>query len=101
MPEATGEMGTIYLLHFTSPFKHARHYMGWTDELTERMNAHRKGNGSNLIRHLIKSGLDFEIARTWIGDRNQERYFKNIHKRLSGLCPVCKGRPIATRRSRQ
>ena len=25
--------GTVYLLHFSEPYKHARHYTGWTEDL--------------------------------------------------------------------
>jgi hypothetical protein len=33
--------GTVYLLHFSAPYKHARHYTGWTDDLPGRLDQHR------------------------------------------------------------
>lgn len=33
-------MGTIYLLHFSKPYKHARHYIGYTDDLDKRLARH-------------------------------------------------------------
>jgi hypothetical protein len=26
-------MGVVYLVHFTQPYRHARHYTGWTADL--------------------------------------------------------------------
>ena len=33
-PAMTGQPGVIYMLHFHRPYKHARHYVGWTDDLS-------------------------------------------------------------------
>ena len=27
----------VYLLHFAAPYKHARHYVGWTQDLRARL----------------------------------------------------------------
>jgi predicted GIY-YIG superfamily endonuclease len=32
----------VYLLHFHVPYKHARHYLGSTDDLTKRLNQHKQ-----------------------------------------------------------
>lgn len=42
-------MGYIYLIHFVRPYKHAKHYLGWTQDLSARLTAHRTGNGSRLM----------------------------------------------------
>jgi len=34
-----GRPGTIYMLHFTAPCRHAQHYVGWTDNLPARLAA--------------------------------------------------------------
>jgi predicted GIY-YIG superfamily endonuclease len=39
---------SVYLLHFTEPYKHAAHYLGWTPELDARVNAHLHGKGARL-----------------------------------------------------
>lgn len=84
---APTNIGTIYLLHFDRPFKHARHYLGWTRDLDARLEAHANGTGANLMRHVTNEGIGFVLARTWEGDRNLERQFKsNGHARR---CPLC------------
>jgi len=81
-------MGTIYLIHFSKPYKHAKHYLGWTENLTKRIAKHRKGQGAKLLRVLKKEGIDFEVVRTWRGSRSDERKLKN-RKEAPRLCPVC------------
>ena len=29
--------GVVYLVHFTQPYRHARHYTGWTADLDSRL----------------------------------------------------------------
>jgi predicted GIY-YIG superfamily endonuclease len=83
-----GIPGTIYLLHFERPFGHARHYLGWAGNLDGRLWHHRRGTGANLMRKVREAGIDWQLARTWDGTRNDERRMKNRgHTRR---CPVCK-----------
>ena len=42
-------VGVIYLLHFERSYHHARHYLGYTDDLDGRLAAHRAGRGSPLV----------------------------------------------------
>lgn len=90
--------GTVYLLHFAEPFGHARHYLGWAGpgNLHARLAHHTAGTGANLLRHVAKAGIGWELARTWAGDRHTERRLKNWggHGRL---CPVCLGRAFPNR----
>jgi hypothetical protein len=37
MPTRTG---TVYLLHFDRPYRHARHYLGWAEDLDNRLAEH-------------------------------------------------------------
>lgn len=88
--------GTIYLIHFLAPFGHAKHYLGWTSNLEERLLAHECGSGSNLMRHVHNAGIGWVLARTWEGTRFDERRMKcNGHSRR---CPICRdearGKPI-------
>ena len=57
-------IGTIYVLHFDRTYKHARHYTGWTTDLTQRLNEHRQGHGARLITVITSSGIGFQLART-------------------------------------
>jgi predicted GIY-YIG superfamily endonuclease len=79
----------IYLLHFHSPLKHARHYLGSTDNLDERLAAHRKGQGARLMEVIAAAGIEFTLARTWEGGRTEERKLKR-RKEGPRLCPLCK-----------
>jgi hypothetical protein len=85
----------IYLVHFQRPFKHAKHYLGFTDlTLTARFARHcsnaKKRRGSALMNAIIQAGIKFKVVRTWEGDRTRERQLKtNGH---SVRCPICRGK---------
>lgn len=82
-------MGTIYLLHFTKPLRHAQHYLGWTAQAPEdRAVEHLTGRGTPLVRAVVNAGEGVELVRTWTGDRAFERELKNRHN-ARGLCPIC------------
>ena len=86
--------GTIYLLHFARRYRHAGHYLGWTSNLKARVARHFAGHGSRLMQVVMAAGIEVEVARTWPGDRNEERRLKNRGGK-SRLCPVCKkGAPL-------
>jgi len=80
----------VYLLHFDSPYFHARHYLGWTSlPLETRLDHHRTGHGARLLQVITEAGINFTLARTWEeGDRALERRLKNWHKSRQ-LCPIC------------
>jgi predicted GIY-YIG superfamily endonuclease len=80
--------GTIYLLHFSQPYKHAAHYIGFTTDLPARLDAHTKGTGARLLEVITAAGLSFSLARTWNGSRKTERSLKN-RKATPRLCPLC------------
>lgn len=80
--------GTIYLLHFSEPYKHAAHYMGFTQDLSARLAEHAGGTGARLLQVITEAGLSFSLARTWIGSRKTERSLKN-RKATPRLCPLC------------
>lgn len=81
----------IYLIHLDRPFHHAKHYLGYCEEGEEqrRLERHRKGDGSKLLRAVNAAGIPYSIVRTWPNaDRNQERRFKGHSS--TRLCPTCK-----------
>ena len=88
----TGVMGFVYVIHFAQPFQHARHYCGWTSNLDERIAHHQLGYGGLLMKAVTVAGIDWEIVRTWKGDRNFERKIKN-NGSLARVCPSCSTSP--------
>jgi len=83
-------VGTVYLLHFSRPFSHACHYLGWgKGDASARIAKHIAGKGSVLTRHAVAAGIKLTLVKTWKGDRNFERKLKNRHN-SKGLCPICK-----------
>ena len=93
----------VYLLCFDKKFRHAKHYIGFVQNmegLPKRLNHHKKGTGSRLMAAVAKAGIGFSVARTWPdGDRNFERKLKN-RKEASALCPHCKT-ALAERKKRR
>ena len=86
-------MSVIYLLHFEQPLAHARHYVGITDNLPERLEQHRKGvtRSARIMQVLAEQGIGFYLARVWKGDRNEERRLKRTGS-IPAYCPICCGR---------
>lgn len=84
----TGEAGIIYLIHFDRPYRHARHYLGWTTDLPSRLDAHRRGQGARLMAVITDAGIGWQLARTWNGPRTRERQLKQRGK--TRCCPVCR-----------
>jgi predicted GIY-YIG superfamily endonuclease len=69
-----------YLLHFSEPFGHARHYTGSTTRgVEERVAEHVAGQGANLTALAVQVGITLTLARTWDGDRAMETRLKYRH----------------------
>ena len=79
----------VYLIHFETNLKHARHYIGATDDVEARLKRHRKGAGANILRVCNDKGISYKVVRVWedkpIGF---ERRLKN-RKEAPALCPIC------------
>jgi hypothetical protein len=80
---------TVYLLHFDAPYKHAKHYLGYTADLDARLRDHRSGNGARLMAVIMDAGITFRVARLWKGGRDLERKLKNQKNAGARLCPLC------------
>jgi predicted GIY-YIG superfamily endonuclease len=95
-----GDAGTVYLIHLDEPYKHARHYTGWTTNLDARLEAHREGRGARLMEVVKAAGITWRLARTWPGGRERERAIKDRHE-APRLCPQCSPvpRPVSAGRS--
>jgi hypothetical protein len=83
---------TVYLLHFTEPYKHARHYLGTARDLPARLIEHRNGTGARLTQVIREAGIGFIVSRTWPGSYDLERLLKGRHSGVR-LCPLCNPRP--------
>jgi predicted GIY-YIG superfamily endonuclease len=90
-------MDTVYLLHFTRRYKHAGHYIGSTNALTTRLEAHKHGHGARLLEVVHAAGIAWVLARTWEGGRQRERQLKK-QGGASRCCPICKGKNQQERR---
>ena len=82
------------MLHFSEPYKHAKHYVGFATDLTHRLRHHRNGTGARLMQVVSEAGIDWIVATTWKGSRTDERVFKNRHN-TPRECPVCNGKVYA------
>src|SRR2546428_2800593 len=78
----------VYLIHLDTPLKHARHYLGFSEDLPERVKKHRTGQGAAFMRAISKQGINWHVSRIWDGDRTFERMLKDQHN-ASHLCPTC------------
>lgn len=88
-------MGDVYLLHFHRPLgskrHHARHYIGYADNIIERLALHRRGrSGVAIMRAVKQRRIGWHVARVWSdADRAFERKLKgNGH--YDRHCPTCK-----------
>jgi predicted GIY-YIG superfamily endonuclease len=86
--ERRARLGIVYLLHFDRPYRHARHYTGWTTDLDARLAAHIVGAGARLIQVIEQAGIGWTLARTWPGTRKTERALKR-QGGASRRCPLC------------
>jgi predicted GIY-YIG superfamily endonuclease len=83
----------VYLLHFETPYKHARHYLGWSGNVPNRVRTHKTGYGTGLTRAVHASGIEIVHVRTWpkMG-RFYEQYLRS-QKNNHLLCPICNPHP--------
>jgi predicted GIY-YIG superfamily endonuclease len=84
-------MALCYLIHLHKPYKHARHYLGYTRNLPTRIKLHTAGAGARLMEVVTNAGIQWEVVRTWHGGRDMERKLKR-RKNSPALCPLCKVR---------
>jgi predicted GIY-YIG superfamily endonuclease len=106
------QRGTIYLICFDRPFRHARHYLGWTTDLERRIKQHREINLDNLVKaqcdrgavlmaHVNSAGIGWRVARTW---ENETRKLESVIKRggyQARSCPECRKRYNETQQKRR
>jgi predicted GIY-YIG superfamily endonuclease len=83
---------SVYLLHFEKPIsdRHTcQHYLGYADDVTARVNAHRTNRGARLTAVANERGITYTVVKIWPdGDRTFERKLKN-QKNSRQFCPIC------------
>lgn len=80
----------VYLIHFSKKFGHARHYLGYTNDLKSRLHHHRNGTGSKLLKAVSAAGINWRIIRIW---ENEGVDFEQKIKRCGNstkYCPICR-----------
>ncbi len=81
----------IYILHFNSPYRHARHYAGYANDpetLRKRLWLHSNGKShARLMEVIHDAGIRYTLAVVIEGDRTLERRIKN--RGVSRVCPLC------------
>lgn len=83
-------LGMVYLLHFSAAIGgHARHYVGWTSDLTARLEVHRAGNGARLTRAAARLQIAMEVVASWPGTRSLEAKIKRQGNHCRH-CPICR-----------
>jgi predicted GIY-YIG superfamily endonuclease len=88
----TGPLGVVYMLHFHRPYRHARHYVGWTEDLLDRLDQHAAGRGARLVAVILQAGIGFTLVRVCEGTRRTERAIKNDGGAVR-FCPACTSHP--------
>lgn len=83
-----GRFDVVYLIHFDRPLCHAQHYLGWTNDLGQRLADHEAGRGARLMAVIAEVGITWCVARLWMGTRTLEKRLKTRHGPYR-LCPIC------------
>ena len=70
--------GIVYLLHFERCYRaRCRHYVGWTQDLENRIRKHREGTAKSVTtKRAYDQGIGFVVARTLVGSPELERQIK-------------------------
>ena len=82
--------GTVYLLCFHRPYYHARHYLGWTQDLPTRLATHTTGHGSRLMAAVTQTRIGWTLARTWVGMTRRDERRLHRQNNTPRLCPRCR-----------
>jgi predicted GIY-YIG superfamily endonuclease len=82
---------SVYILHLSPPLKHARHYVGFSEQVKKRFNHHLAGTGSRFTQVCREKGITLTLAVVIRhASREDERRIKTASRmRLRERCPVC------------
>lgn len=87
-------MASVYLIHLEKPFKHAKHYIGYTalESVEDRVKRHKNNSGSHFLSVCNYECIDYKVVRTW--NRMTIKDAKELERRIkkhssTPLCPIC------------
>lgn len=98
-------IGDVYLLHFSPPYKHAAHYLGFAEpgNLDKRIEEHRTKRGATLTKVAVLAGCALVLTRVWRDKtRRFERQLKKRpkvnghHISIVDICPLCRRKNLAS-----
>lgn len=76
---------SVYLIHFTRPLHHARHYLGSSKNAYRRFDQHCLGRGgAKIVDAALAVGIGLRLARVWPGGRQEERKAQEA-QRIAGV----------------
>jgi len=95
-----GLIGTVYLIHFSEPYKHARHYLGFTTDLEKRIRQHKEirinnldkeshERGAVLMAYVNSAGIEWEVIRIWEGVPLEKELRMKRSMHFPRVCPKC------------
>lgn len=103
---------SVYLIHLVPALAHARHYVGSTSNLTERMRCYQAANSDacSLIRAAHRAGHSWILAAVWSFETTQEALAFEYSFKKSGRgkhtrkavrhCPLCREATLTIERER-
>jgi len=84
----------VYVIHFGSPYKHAKHYTGIAKNPKERLKEHLTGSGSRLMDAVRKTAIPVVMYVLQEFDDFHEAHLREKQlkawKKASQYCPMCK-----------
>ena len=80
----------VYILHFDKKFKHAQHYVGYSENVLGRIEKHKTGNGARLMQVIHEHQIGFKVAVVFENrGRDFEHKIKGSHN-TKRFCPICR-----------
>lgn len=87
----------VYLIHLHGQIHHAKHYMGATNDLENRLSCHAAGKGSRLLEVAKAHGIKWVVVRLWLIPEKVSPFIveNRIKKQRNGMkfCPRCHFEP--------
>lgn len=83
----------IYLICLDEKLKHAKHYLGFSNDPAAREKRHYRGDGARMLRAAREQGITWSVVKVWEGSRSDERRLKR-RREAKKYCPRCAGEKV-------